>query len=167
MAEYFTANDLRARLNKIACWIEEEANCIAGRIKVEGRIDNVRMNNLSMVTAMWQAAECYAPITTEAEDGEVNCLTEAEEEQLFNNISAITGLCFVPKGIDYILVTEDDENQTISIIDAVAGPVFSAVGIPLQPANPPSQNEDLRKLKELIEAQQALSQKDVEGVYKQ
>lgn len=166
MAEYFTANDLRARLNKTACWIHEEAECIAKRIKVEGRIDKCRMNDLSIVVAMWQAAECYTPITSEEEDGVNNCLTEAEEESLFNNISAVTGLCFVPKGIEWIIETEDDDNQTSIVKDALGNPVLNAVGLPVYSANVPAQEAALTDLKAIVEAQKVLSEANNTGTYK-
>ena len=155
MAEYFTANDLRARLNKTACWIHEEAECINGRIKTEGRIDNCRMNNLSIVVAMWQAAECYTPITSEAEDGVVNCLTEAEEEQLFDNISTISGICFVPKGIEWILEVEDDLNQTSKVKNALGEDLVDGLGNPITTGNAFAQADELASLAEILASNQA------------
>jgi hypothetical protein len=43
-----------------------------------------------------------------------NCLTETQAENLFDNISKITGLGFVPKGTNYETITEDDNNQTVT-----------------------------------------------------
>jgi hypothetical protein len=117
MAEYFTTNDLRARLNKTACWIYEEAQCVADTLSYTGKIHDKTMLNLSLVVAFLEAAECYSPITSEAEDGVINCLTEAEVENIFKNISAITGLCFVPKCVDYIIEIEDDNNQLSNVGD--------------------------------------------------
>jgi hypothetical protein len=166
MAEYFTANDLRARLNKTACWIHEEAECIAGRVKTEGRIDDCRMVNLSIVAAMWQAAECYTPITSEAEDGVVNCLTEAQQEQLFNNISAVTDLCFVPKCIEWILETEDDDNQSSRVKNTALLDILDQLGDPIKTVGVPAHAADLDIIAQITATQKAASQTDYNGTYK-
>jgi hypothetical protein len=46
---------------------------------------------------------------------EHNCLTEARAENLYDNISAITKLSFVPKGTVYETITSDVDNQTATL----------------------------------------------------
>jgi len=106
---YFNRDDLTARLNKTACWVYERATALSRHLKYEGRIDNCAEANLSLVVAYLEAMECYTPITSSTDD--VNCLTEAEAEQIFENIIKITGLCFVPKNVTYLDDVEDDNNQ--------------------------------------------------------
>jgi hypothetical protein len=88
-----------------------EANKLAKGLKYSGRIDDCRLADLSLVSAYIQAVECYTPVTTDEEDGVINCLTEAEAEKVFENIGKITGLCFLPKNTNYKVEIEDDNNQ--------------------------------------------------------
>jgi hypothetical protein len=133
MALYFDRDDLTARINKTQCWTHEEALKLTKNLKYEGRIDDCRLANLSLVIAYIKVVECYTPITSD--DDDFNCITEAEAEQIFENISKITGLCFVPKNTDYIIDTDDDNNQFreilntsgVAITDALGEPIFTAV----------------------------------------
>lgn len=109
MALFFNRNDLTARLNKTACWAHERALSLSKHLKYEGRMDNCKLQNLSLVIAYLEVMECYTPITAITDD--TNCMTEAEAEQIFENISKITGLCFLPKNVTYLEVAEDDNNQ--------------------------------------------------------
>lgn len=129
MATYFNQNDLDARRQKTACWIHEEATKIADKLKYTGKIDNCRMANLSYVVAALEAVECYIPITTAAQDGEVNCLTEALAESLFDNISKITKICFVPKNSTYTAVPDDNNNQYASVTDSESTALTDANGV--------------------------------------
>lgn len=119
MALYFNRNDLTARLNKTACWAHERALSLSKHLKYEGRIDDCKLQNLSLVIAYLEVMECYTPITSETDD--FNCMTEAEAEQIFENISKLTGLCFVPKNVTYLEVEEDDNNQfrPITLADGI------------------------------------------------
>lgn len=106
---YFNSNDLRARLNKTACWTHTEALQLSKNLKYEGRIDDCRLADLSLVVAYLEVMECYTPITSD--DDDFNCISETEAEQIFENIAKITGLCFIPKNAEYRVVTADDNNQ--------------------------------------------------------
>jgi len=57
--------------------------------------------NFQYIVAALEAMQCYSPITTETEDGVDNCLTELNLDNFFNNVTDITGLCFLPKGSTY------------------------------------------------------------------
>jgi hypothetical protein len=132
MAEYFNQTDLDARRQKTACWIHEEATKIANNLKYSGKIDNCRLSNLSYVVAALEAVECYVPITTAAQDGEDNCLTEALAESLFNNISKITKICFVPKNATYTALEDDDNNQFNTMTLVGGGSINTATGLPIK-----------------------------------
>ena len=106
---YFNRDDLTARLNKTACWAHNRALTLSKHLKYEGRIDDCAEANLSLVVAYLEVMECYTPITSSSDD--FNCLTEAEAEQIFENISKLTGLCFVPKNTAYLVDSQDDNNQ--------------------------------------------------------
>lgn len=116
MALFFNRDDLTARLNNTACWAHETATSLAKHLKYEGRMDNCKLSNLSLVIAYLEVMECYTPIAATTDD--FNCMTEAQAEQIFDNISKITGLCFIPKNTDYLVVEGDDNNQFSSPIDA-------------------------------------------------
>ena len=110
MATYFfNRDDLTARLNNTACWTHERALTLSNHLKYTGRIDNCAEANLALVGAYLEVMECYTPITSATDT--TNCMSEAEAENIFNNISKLTGLCFVPKNTTYKVVTEDDNNQ--------------------------------------------------------
>lgn len=109
MSLYFNRNDLTARLNKTACWAHDRALSLSKHLKYEGRMDNCSLADLSLVVAYLEVIECYTPMTVSTDD--YNCITEAELENIFENISSITGLCFVPKNTDYLVDTDDDNNQ--------------------------------------------------------
>lgn len=111
MATYYNSDDLYARLTRTASWISSKANDMAKKLKYSGTFSNCCMVDLEFVVACLEAVECYTPITSDDEDGETNCLTEAELDQIFKNISTITGLAFAPKGFDYGTVEIDDNNQ--------------------------------------------------------
>jgi hypothetical protein len=112
---YFNTTDLQARLYRTGCWIAAEADRLAKKAKYSGRIDPCCMTNLQYVVAALEALECYTPITSEAEDGVVNCLTEAYAENLFNNISKITGICFLPKNTVYTTAPADADFTGIEL----------------------------------------------------
>lgn len=112
---YFNTTDLQARLYRTGCWIAKEADKLAKQAKYSGRIDPCCMTNLQYVVAALEALECYTPITSEVEDGVVNCLTEEYAENLFNNISKITGLCFLPKNVVYSTAPADADFTGITL----------------------------------------------------
>jgi hypothetical protein len=101
MATYFNSTDLTVRLTRIATWISNESSKIVKKMKYGELVSQARIMNLEYAVAILEAMECYTPVTVAADDGEINCLTEAQAEQIFDNIEAITGLCFAPKGRVY------------------------------------------------------------------
>lgn len=122
---YFNRDDLTARLNKTACWIHARALTLSKHLKYEGRIDDCAEANLALLTAYLEVMECYTPITSSSDD--FNCITEAEAEQIFENISKLTGLCFIPKNAVYLDDVEDDNNQFRTPAQ-VGGTVMTLVG---------------------------------------
>jgi len=98
---YYTSNDLLVRRVWMADWICDQMDKIAKQICYGELVPQAFNMNFQYVSASLQAVECYSPITTEAQDGVDNCLTEALLDKFFNNITDITGLCFLPKGSTY------------------------------------------------------------------
>jgi hypothetical protein len=98
MATYYVTNGLKIRLGRLACWIGDQANEIAAHYKYGSPVPAVKLVNLQLMVAYLEAAECYTAITTAAQDGVNNCLTEAQMDNLFINIQEITGMCFPTKG---------------------------------------------------------------------
>lgn len=101
MADYYNSTDLTVRLTRLACWISGEAYKIARMYKYGEIPSQGRIWNLSYAVAALEAMECYTPVTVAADDGEINCLTEAQADNIFDNIEEITKMCFAPKGRAY------------------------------------------------------------------
>jgi len=76
-------------------------NCFVNQICYGELTPQNTLMNFQYVVASLEAVECYTPITTDAQDGVDNCLTEALLDKFFNNITEITGLCFLPKESTY------------------------------------------------------------------
>ena len=125
MSLYYNRNDLTARLNKTACWVHDRALMLSKSLKYSGRIDNCKLQNLSLVVAYLEVLECYTPMTVSTDD--FNCITETEAENIFENISKLTGLCFVPKNTVYLVDEEDDNNQ-FTVPTQVGGSAMTLVG---------------------------------------
>jgi hypothetical protein len=101
MADYYNSTDLTVRLTRLACWISGESCKIAKMFKYGEIPSQERIWNLSYAVAALEAMECYTAVTVAEDDGEINCLTEAQADNIFDNIEEITGLCFAPKGRVY------------------------------------------------------------------
>ena len=115
MAEYFNANDLLIRRVQTADWMCAQSRKIVNMVNYGEIVSADYKNHLAYIAAAMDAIGCYTPITTEAQDGVDNCLTEAEAEQIFKNITAITDLHWQEKGITYRnQVTESDAYGTIT-----------------------------------------------------
>jgi len=114
MALYFNITDLQARLTRTTCWIADEALKQSNRAKYYGKLDDCFIK-LQYVVAALEAIQCYTPITSEDEDGIINCLTEEQAEQIFDNISNITDICFLPKNTIYTTSEVDDIAQTTTL----------------------------------------------------
>ena len=91
MALYFNITDLQARLTKTTCWIADEALKQSNRAKYYGKLDDCFIK-LQYVVAALEAVECYTPLSTADDDGVINCLTELQAEQIFNNIRKLLTL---------------------------------------------------------------------------
>lgn len=101
MVEYFNSNDLLIRRVQTADWLCKQSKKIVNMVHYGELVSADYKNKLLYVVAAMEAIGCYEPITSEDEDGVNNCLTEAEAEQIFENISKITGLCWQEKGVTY------------------------------------------------------------------
>ena len=101
MTIFYTANDLIMRRVNIARWICSQIHIIEANFKYGELIKEEYLMNFQYVVASLEAMECYTPITSVAEDGESNCLTEAKITSLVNNIEEITGLRFQCAGTTY------------------------------------------------------------------
>jgi hypothetical protein len=111
--EYYNSNDLLKRRTDIALWVCAQNKKIVNAHKYGELLSAKYDLELKYILATMDAMGCYEPITTEAEDGVVNCLKENELDCIFNNVSIITGLCWQPKGVTYrnAFVQPQEEGQ--------------------------------------------------------
>ena len=98
---YYNSNDLLFRRIRIAQWLSNQIDSVTNHSFYGELMCCEELSELEYVSASLEAIECYTPITTEAEDGVSNCLTEEQLDNIFNNIVDITGICFSDKGITY------------------------------------------------------------------
>ena len=98
---YYNINDLFMRRAYTAKWICHEMKRFLNQICYGELIPQQTTMNFQYIVATLEAVECYTPITTDAEDGVANCLTEAQLDSFFDNVTEVTGLCFLPKNSTY------------------------------------------------------------------
>tara|TARA_R110002126_G_scaffold155045_1_gene302060 strand:- start:1559 stop:2074 length:516 start_codon:yes stop_codon:yes gene_type:complete len=101
MALYFNSDDLLVRRVSIGEWICTQVQKLASSYHYGQLVDAEYMMNYQYVVALSEVVACYDPITTLAQDGVDNCLTEAELECAFNNISEITCIGWLGKNVTY------------------------------------------------------------------
>lgn len=126
MADYFNSNDLIIRRVQTADWTCAQTKKVANMVNYGQLVPKDYLNKLSYVIAAMEAIGCYVPITSPEEDGINNCLTEAEADKIFNNITEITGLHWQGKGVTYRnqLVEADELGQITSTVTLTGGGVI-------------------------------------------
>lgn len=101
MPNFYTSDDLLMRRVHIAIWLCGEAKKIVKQVCYGELVPQKHNIKIQYINASLEAIECYTPITSEDQDGVDNCLTESQLDSFFNNITEITGMCFLPKGSTY------------------------------------------------------------------
>lgn len=101
MATFYNHNDLMIRRVQANEWLCSQNKKLQNMIHYGELVSADYKNKLAYVVAALESVGCYEPITTAAEDGVKNCLTEAQVTQIFDNISEITGLSWRGKGTTY------------------------------------------------------------------
>jgi hypothetical protein len=98
---YYTANDLLKRRVDIGIWVGSQTTKLVANLKYGQLLDETAVSRYQYVVAGYAALNGYTPITTDAQDGVDNSLTEANVDDLIDNIEKITGLHFLPKETTY------------------------------------------------------------------
>tara|TARA_R110002126_G_scaffold127296_1_gene269489 strand:- start:5971 stop:6435 length:465 start_codon:yes stop_codon:yes gene_type:complete len=125
--EYYTSNDLLKRRADIALWMCSQTKKISNHYNYGELLSQKYIMNLEYLSGAMDAMSCYDPVSSELEDGVINCLKESQLDKLFNNVSNITGLCWQPKGITYV----NQINQSIEageITDTAGDPISTTSG---------------------------------------
>jgi hypothetical protein len=98
---YYTSNDLLKRRVDIGIWIASQTDKLVASLKYGQLLDEIAFMKYQYVVACHVALMGYTPITTDAQDGVDNALTEANVDDIIDNIEKITGLHFLPKETTY------------------------------------------------------------------
>ena len=98
---YYTANDLLKRRVDIGIWIGSQTTKLVSNLKYGQLLDETAVSRFQYVVACHVALMGYTPITTDAQDGVDNAMTEANVDNMIDNIEKITGLHFLPKETTY------------------------------------------------------------------
>ena len=98
MADYYSTSELNVIRQRTALWIAEHSRKLANGLKYGEEFPCCAVSNLEYMVATLHALECYTAVTTSTDDGEINCLTEAQVDDFVTNIRNITGYNFAPKG---------------------------------------------------------------------
>ena len=132
MALYFNADDLTVRRVAIATWACKQVKKLAASYHYGQLISGEYMMNYQYVIALSEAIACYSPITSEAENGVKNCLTEEELECAFNNISEITCIGWMGKNASYrnFNPTIFESGQLTSDVTLSDGGVLGVTAVP-------------------------------------
>lgn len=101
MPKYYTSDDLIKRRVAMADWICMQSQRLVNQFKYGQLVPTDFIYNFEYVVALLEAVECYTPITSEDEDGEINCLTEAALDKIFANFTHISGVDFLGKCTSY------------------------------------------------------------------
>ena len=101
VSDFYTSDDLLVRRTGMAEWICSKMHKFVNHYHYGSLLEADCLIKHQYITALLEVVECYTPITTTAEDGVNNCMTEAKLDTLFNKVEEITGLCFLPKGTTY------------------------------------------------------------------
>jgi hypothetical protein len=117
MAEYFTSDDLLKRRVDSADWLCAQTKKIVNQVNYGQLVEGEYLCNLELIAALLEVIGCYEPITSEAEDGVKNCITEEHAEKAFDLLHELTGLCWHGKGHTYKLpLAEPDEEGSIGSV---------------------------------------------------
>ena len=98
---YYTADDLTKRRVSMATWICGQTHKLVNHYRYGQLVKHDFIMDYEYVVAALEAVECYTPITLASEDGETNCMTEANLDNLFSNFTHISGIDFLPVGTTY------------------------------------------------------------------
>ena len=98
---YYTTNDLLKRRVDIGIWIGSQTTKLVSNLKYGQLLGADTLARYQYVVACHNTLGGYTPITTTAQDGVDNALTESNVDSIVNNIEKITGLHFLPKGTTY------------------------------------------------------------------
>jgi hypothetical protein len=113
---FYTANDLSYRRSSLIQLLSSlPANKVTNHYFYGNPMTGCCLKQIEYLTACMEVIECYTPITSEDEDGETNCLEEADLDSIFDNISKLTGICFQPKGTTYNETVPDEETTTLTL----------------------------------------------------
>jgi len=100
MALYYTAADIELREATLGCCFATLADKVAKKIGY-GIVCDLDIAKLNLLNVYIEIISCYTPITSPAEDGVLNCITEAELDGILAEITRCyteCDLCFPPKG---------------------------------------------------------------------
>tara|TARA_R100001463_G_scaffold52679_6_gene103568 strand:- start:922 stop:1383 length:462 start_codon:yes stop_codon:yes gene_type:complete len=101
VAKYYTADDLLKRRVDIGIWIASQTDKLVANLKYGQLVNEKSLMRYQYVVACHVALMGYTPITTAAQDGVDNGLTEANVDDMIDNIEIITGLHFLNKETTY------------------------------------------------------------------
>lgn len=101
VVKYYTTDDLLKRRVDIGIWIAAQTDRLVGNLKYGQLLDEVTFMQYQYVVACYMALLGYTPITSPAQDGVDNGLTEANVDDMIDNIEIITGLHFLNKETTY------------------------------------------------------------------
>jgi len=125
--EYYNSNDLLKRRTDIALWMCAQNKKIVNHYNYGEALSREYIMHLEYIDGAMDAMSCYTPVTTEVDDGVINCLPESQLDKLFNNVTVITGLCWQPKGITYRNEL-DEPTEVGNITDSLGFPITTVTG---------------------------------------
>ena len=139
--DYYNSNDLLKRRTDIALWMCAQNKKIVNHYNYGELLSQKYIMHLEYMDGAMEAMSCYTPITTALQDGVDNCLTEAQLDKLFNNVTTITGICWQPKGITY-RNAPTNPTEDGAICDSAGDPIttnygngFMGISVPAVPNN--------------------------------
>ena len=97
---YYTQADITLREAILGCCFANLASKVAKKLTY-GVACDLETAKLNLLNVYIEIISCYTPITSSAEDGIVNCITEAELDGILAEIVRCytdCDLCFPPKG---------------------------------------------------------------------
>lgn len=83
MSLYYTSTELSVRARIAAYSFIDEVIAVNKKLKYGVKCTN-DINKLALSVGILEAIECYTAITDEDDDGEINCITEAELDNLWS-----------------------------------------------------------------------------------
>mgnify|MGYP001569458441 CR=1 FL=1 len=89
-----TQNDHTQRLRLFMCCLGEKGNSLANKLKISTDCC-CEINTFELLIMYWSVLECYDPTLT------TNCLTQAQVDTIWDDISCKCSICFAPYGSTY------------------------------------------------------------------